>query len=79
MINYFGDPSRFYEMGKISDRLFNDINDGSFIRLYEWDTSYGIIRLGIPRRLDRKIEIEIQYAKEFPPVSYTLWGMEEVK
>ena len=79
LINYLGDPQRFYETGNITANLFNDINEGRFIRLYEWDAPSGIIRLGIPRRLDRRIEIEIQYAKEFPPVNYTLWGMEEVK
>lgn len=79
LITYFGMPTRFYEKGKISADLFEDINRDAFIRIYEWVTPYGILRLGIPRRLDKKIEIEIQYAKGFPPVNYTLWGMEQVK
>lgn len=77
MINFFGNPSSYYETAAITNALFEDINPGTFIRLYEWVTPSGIMRLGLPRRLDRRIEI--QYAKRFPPVNYTLWGMEQVK
>jgi hypothetical protein len=52
---------------------------GRFIWIMEWSRADGIIRYGIPRRLDGQIRMEVQFAGSFPPESDTLWSIERVK
>ena len=75
LIQKYGVPETF-ERGEFSDNLSEDINRLGVIRVAEWPTEAGIIRLGIPRRLDRKVRIEIQHASQFPPPTMTLWSIE---
>lgn len=78
MIRKFGPPQTF-DRGSVSANLINDINNGSFIRLTEWTRPGGVIRFGIPRRADRQIRMELQYAASFPPPAETLWSVEEIR
>lgn len=73
----FGDPQTF-EQGEFSDDLFDDVNAGQFIFNSEWRVDGGILRLGIPRRLDGLVRMEVQYAKALPPVAETLWSVESL-
>jgi hypothetical protein len=75
LIQKYGAPETF-ERGEFSDNLSEDINRLGVIRVAEWPTEAGVIRLGIPRRLDRKVRIEIQHASQFPPPTMTLWSIE---
>jgi len=79
LIDRYGRPTNFYNKGEISPNLAGDINSGAFIRITEWSLPGGTLRFGIPRRLDGKIRMEVQFAREFPPVTYTLWSLEEVR
>ena len=49
------------------------------IRIYEWSTDYGMIRMGIPRRLDDQVRLEILHARFMPPVTQPNWGVEELR
>ncbi|MBI4357598.1 MAG: hypothetical protein HY559_06960 [Gammaproteobacteria bacterium] len=44
----------------------------------EWEMPNGKIRFGIPKRLDGKVRIEIQYARHFPALQDPNWGFEGV-
>lgn len=79
LLNKYGMPTSFYERGTVSRNLVNDLSTGAFIRLTEWSKPGGIIRFGIPRRLDGQIRMEIQFAEGFPPPTETLWSIEEVR
>ncbi len=78
MIRIYGAPDDFLEQGEISKNFVQDINSGKVIRVYEWNMEYGHLRLGIPRRMDQKVRVEIHYAREFPPYSVLNWGLERL-
>ncbi len=79
LIDRYGRPDNFFDRGEAGARLAEDINDSAFIRITEWHRPGGIIRFGIPRRRDREVRMEVQFAKEFPPVTETLWSIEAVR
>jgi len=79
LLDRYGNPSSFYEKGETGGRLLSDIRNGRFIRLTEWSRPGGVIRFGMPRRLDGQVRMEIQFAESFPPLSETLWSLEEIK
>ena len=78
LMNLYGRPKTF-ERGQLSGIFASDINSGRVIRISEWETEAGAIRLGIPRRLDGQIRIEVQHAEQFPPFLETLWSVEIVQ
>lgn len=75
----FGRPAIFFEEGDFTPALPLDVSTSRFIRLYEWHTPSGILRFGIPRRLDRQVRMEVQHAREFPPQRRALWSMKKVR
>ncbi|ODS33460.1 MAG: hypothetical protein SCARUB_01368 [Candidatus Scalindua rubra] len=79
LLDRYGNPTNFFEEGEFGANLINDINSGKFIRIMEWYRPDGIIRYGIPRRLDRQIRMEVQFARNFPPENDTLWSIERVR
>jgi len=78
LVKRYGSP-RIYEQGEFGSDLFAQVNAGQFIRNTEWFTQAGILRIGIPRRLDRKVRIEVQLRKSFPGHKDTLWSVEQVR
>jgi len=79
LLDRYGTPTNFYERGAVSPNLVSDIRNGSFIRVTEWSRPGGVIRFGIPRRLDGQVRMEIQFAGDFPPYGDTLWSLEQVR
>ena len=79
LIDTYGKPDNFYDKGEFSSNLINDINRGDFIRITEWNRPGGVIRYGIPRRLDGRVRMEVQFADSLPPENDTLWSIERVK
>ncbi len=79
LIEKYGNPTNFYERGTFGVNLVDDIRNDRFIRYSEWSRPNGTIRFGIPRKLDGKIRMELQFASTFPPPGETLWSIEEVR
>ncbi len=75
----YGAPVGTFEEGEFSATLVEDVKASRFIRIIEWQTSVGTVRLGIPRRLDRQVRIEAQLAPVFPPPRETLWSIDRVR
>lgn len=75
----YGRPSATFARGDFAGDVARDIASGDLIRLVEWRTDTGVLRLGIPRRLDGAIRIELQHARSFRPPSHTLWSVEELR
>lgn len=67
------------EVGAFSPSLAQDLRDGKFIRISDWKTPAGVLRLGIPRRLDGIVRIEAQHAQSFPMSGYVSWSVEEIQ
>lgn len=79
LIRELGSPARTYETGEFGANLVADINNQRLIRITEWNTGRGVIRFGIPRRLDGMVRMEIQHRTAFPPQGDTLWSIDEVR
>lgn len=78
LLDRFGNPSLNYEEGEIAPTLTADLSAGRIIRTTEWRTGDGTLRLGIPRRLDGQVRIDIQHANRFGAPRDALWGMDAV-
>ena len=79
LIRKFGRPSRDYRQGEFNNALLGEVNTGRLIRVTEWDTNQGVLRFGIPRRMDGTVRMEVQHASYFPPPRDTLWSIESVR
>ena len=79
MIRRYGSPDSAFSLGQMTSSLAADVNRGTFIRTTEWTTRAGKIRLGIPRRRDGQVRIEVQISQSFAPPRDTLWSIEEAR
>ena len=79
LIRELGRPTRTYENGEFGPSIVDDVNAQRLTRIVEWDTPSGLIRFGIPRRLDSQVRMEVQYARHFPPARETLWSIEAIR
>ncbi len=79
LLDRYGNPVNFYDKGEFSADLVDDVNSNILIRIMEWSTPDGIIRYGIPRRMDGRVRMEVQFARSFPPESDTLWSIKRVR
>ena len=78
LMRLYGKPVAF-EKGEFGANLASDINQGAFIRISEWTTRAGTLRLGIPRRVDGQIRIEVQLRDSLPDYRETQWSIESVR
>lgn len=76
LVAAYGAPSGTFERGDFAGDVVQAIDDGDLIRIVEWRTASGTLRLGIPRRLDRQVRIEVHHARSFRPPTITLWGLD---
>lgn len=79
LLERFGNAAFVLQEGDFSASFAADVNSGRFVRLMEWPTESGWVRLGIPRRLDQQVRIEVQHARRFPPPGERLWSVEAVR
>ncbi len=80
MLRAYGSPSVNSEQGVFSPQLINDLNSGVFRRVMEWRTDSGMLRFGIPRRLDGQLRFEIQLAPQFnSSVEVNRWSLEDFR
>ncbi len=75
----YGSPTESYEDGPFTATLATDLADGTFRRIIEWPQANGIIRFGIPRRLDNQVRMEVLYAPSFPARSQSVWGLTQIR
>jgi hypothetical protein len=79
LIERFGRPATAFEEGVFGADYARDLAAGRLIRIAEWNTERGAVRLGIPRRLDGIARIEIHHARAFGSHRDTNWGLEAIR
>lgn len=79
LIQQYGRPQRSYSNGEFGAGLAVDLNTDRFQRIVEWDSYFGVIRYGIPRRMDGTVRIELQHMPQQLAFSDTFWSMEQVR
>ncbi|WOJ97992.1 hypothetical protein R0137_05300 [Congregibacter brevis] len=79
LIQQYGRPQRSYSQGDFGTALTLALNTDRFQRIVEWDTVFGVLRYGIPRRMDGNVRIEVQHMPQRLAFSDTFWSMEQVR
>ena len=79
LVLHYGTPERTIEEGDFTANLAADLDNGTFQRIYEWRLGRQVLRFGIPKRLDRKIRMELQFANSHPNIGQLLWSLEEIR
>lgn len=79
LIDRLGRPTGTFEQGTFGPGYANDVATGRLIRIAEWATDRGVIRLGIPKRLDGTVRIEVHHARGFASPRDTSWGLEAIR
>jgi hypothetical protein len=79
MLDRFGPAMLNFEDGAIGPSFVADLNMNRVVRIMQWTTQAGMLRLGIPRRLDGQARMEIQHAARFGPPRDAMWGLESVR
>jgi hypothetical protein len=79
MLDRFGPAMLNFEDGTIGPSFVADLNMNRVVRVMQWTTQAGMLRLGIPRRLDGQARIEIQHAARFGGPRDALWSVESVR
>lgn len=72
----YGSPEMVVEEGDFGPNMVADLTNGRLIRTYQWKTPFGQLRLGIPRRLDRQIRIEIHHGRSLGAARDIDWSIE---
>jgi hypothetical protein len=75
----YGAPTTLVEEGTLGPNLAEDLRNGRLIRNYHWRTAFGVLRMGIPRRLDRQVRIEIQHRPPQGSVRNVDWSVEKLR
>lgn len=78
LIRRYGAPIS-QEKGVFEPGMADELRAGRFLRISDWHTPAGVIRLGIPRRMDGRIRIEVVYASSFPLSAIMGWGFEDIQ
>jgi hypothetical protein len=76
LLDAYGAPSTTFDEGQWSPGFARDVAAGRLVRITEWSTASGVLRLGIPRRLDGVARIEIHHARAFPSPRDPSWGVD---
>lgn len=76
LIDRFGRPASTFESGTFSAAYAGDVLAGRLVRIAEWRTDRGTLRLGLPRRLDGTVRIEIHHAAAFASPREPGWGLD---
>lgn len=75
----YGTPERSIDDGVFVADLETALAAGRLRRITEWRLRTGILRFGVPARLDGVARMEIQFARIHPNVGDSFWSLEEVR
>ena len=79
LLGAYGRPAFSRERGRFNRNVAIDINTGKFRREHEWRVSGGDLRLGIPRRLDRQVRVEVHFARRLALSTRSDWSVEAIR
>jgi hypothetical protein len=77
LLQRYGAPQDAQESGGFSANLNADMVLGRFERRLDWRTGGGVIRFGIPRRIDGEVRMELTHARNLPPGDS--WGLDALR
>ena len=75
LLDRYGAPTRSFDQGSFAADAAAALSSSRVVRLSEWDLGAGVLRLGIPVRLDGVVRIEARYGDALPSAQ-TRWGLD---
>ena len=75
LLSRHGRPDFDRNRGRFGPNTAVDLETGRFRRLYEWRVNGGTLRLGVPRRLDRRLRVEAHFARDLRLTTGSDWGL----
>lgn len=76
----YGPPADAVDEGQFANGDFQAmIAEGRIARVREWQLADGVLRLGIPQRLDGRARIELQFGATMPPIRHKRWSVEALQ
>ena len=75
LLETYGAPTFTFEEGAWGPGYATDLAAARFVRVSEWATPYGVLRLGVPRRLDGVARIEVHHLPRSLSPRDTGWGL----
>jgi hypothetical protein len=75
LLETYGAPAFTLEEGAWGPGFATELAAGRFIRVAEWATPSGVLRLGIPRRLDGVARIEVHHQRGSRSPRDLAWGL----
>lgn len=76
LIERYGTPTEVDERGNYGPGLAERHRAGLFARTTQWVLPGGILRLGLPRRLDGRLRVEIHWSENMGRLRDPIWGLE---
>ena len=74
-MNRYGRATRSFDQGELGPDVALAVNSSQVYRILEWRLDETTLRLGIPRRLDGSVRIELQHARQMPDIREPLWSI----
>lgn len=78
MLKRYGNPAVEVREGEFEQGYASSISSGRLVRLTEWNSQAGKVRLGIPSRFNQPARIEIHHAQDFPAPAENRWGLDQI-
>ncbi|MDD3445759.1 MAG: hypothetical protein PHS60_10140 [Zavarzinia sp.] len=76
----YGPPTDAVDEGQFTGGDFQAmVADGTIARVREWQFADGVLRLGIPQRMDGRARIELQFGATMPPIRFKRWSVETLQ
>ena len=77
LLKRLGSPEEYREQGTFDANIAVDLARGRFERMLQWRTASGLLRFGVPRRLDGQVRMEIRRGATMP--TGPMWSLEAVR
>jgi hypothetical protein len=79
LLGAYGRPSISRERGRFSRNIAIDLRTRAFRREHDWRLPQGRLRLGIPKRTDRLVRVEVHFARRLPLTTQSDWSIEAIR
>lgn len=79
VLTQYGTPKTFFEDGEFGGDPIGELRRGDVSRALEWDHPDGLLRYGVPLRVDGQVRIELTLAPQLQTIRDPLWSVQEVQ